>query len=169
MKFNLPLTCVFAGLILVGCGGESPAPVAGAASESPMAGSVKTPSAVEAVAAPAESDDGNCDVTVEGPGRTKVGQEAVATVSLRATGGYKLNQEAPFSVQIGEGPLTVGKTKLSIDDASVAAPHEVQMEIPFSSAAAGEHSLEIHARFGVCSDEDCGFCRKKRQLHTVVD
>lgn len=132
----------------------------------PVAAAGKGPAAA---ADTSGADGDNCDVTVEGPDRTKLGEPAVATVSLRATGGYKLNQEAPFSVEVGESELTVAKKDFSIDDASVAAPEEVQMEIPFSGHAAGDHDLEIHARFGVCSDDNCGFCRQKRKLKTVVD
>lgn len=140
-----------------------PAPTTRSNQDEKVAQAAATPSA------PASSGDDNCDVTLEGPGHAKVGESGVATVSLRATGGYKLNQEAPFSVKVGESELSVAKKSFSIDDASVAAPEEVQMEIPFTADAAGHHDLEIHARFGVCSDDNCGFCRQKKKLQTVVD
>jgi hypothetical protein len=123
-------------------------------------------------APPAEeplATDPDCDMTAAAPPRVRIGEPATMTVSMSASGAYKLNHEAPFSVGVTSDRLRTSKPRYSLDDASVLAPHAVTLEIPFLAHTPGEHALEVHASFGLCSDADCSLCKERRQLTTIVD
>ncbi len=140
---------------LVACNGPASPSEPAAAQDSPAA------------AAPAPSAD--CTVEVEGPSSAVVGTRTNATVTLRPRGRFEVNQDAPLSVRVSSDSLSLDKARYTVDDATVLAPDEVAMEIPFSAATPGRHTLEVHAHFGLCGGDACALCRKTAELTTVVD
>jgi hypothetical protein len=154
----------FVAILGLGCGGSKPEPTAAARAQAEPA-RASTPSPV-----PSDSEEGDCEVEVEGPESTQVGHSATARVALRATGGYKVNREAPLSVHLVGNAVRPSKASFSHEDASFDAADELHFEIPFTSDAPGDHALEVHAKFGICSDATCSFCSRARglELHTTT-
>ncbi|RMG96006.1 MAG: hypothetical protein D6705_12365 [Deltaproteobacteria bacterium] len=144
---------------LAGCGRD--------ASSTPERESSATPSGTRADPESAPSPE--CSVEVEGPTSAAVGEQAKATVTLRPHGRFEVNQDAPLSVRVRSSSLALEKERYGVDDATVLAPDEVALEIPFSAAAPGTHTLEVHAHFGLCGGDACALCRKAAELSTVVN
>lgn len=144
-------------LALAGCGTPA-APATPAPIPAPTA-------AAKGAADPAP----DCQVEVEGPASAAVGEASQARVTLRPTGAFEVNQEAPMEVAVRSDGLSTSKASYGVDDASVLAPREIQMSVPFTPTHSGEQTLEVKAHFGLCDGQACALCRKKAHLRTVVN
>lgn len=154
---------------LAACKKEAPAPSTPPASAAPApAPKDDVPAAVAAGARPttpppaaaagpagptAESE--NYLVKAESAGAA-VGQPAVATITVNATGGYHLNEEFPTAVEIvAPGGVTLPTAKFDKAAAKTWTPKLATWEIPFTAAAAGEQKFTATAKFAVCTDTTC--------------
>ncbi len=160
MSLRLSLV-ILVGLTGMGCsrnGGEPRPPAA-----RPTGPVVEPSRAAEATAS------FRCSVSVDELPKTAVGARGVARVSLRATNGYHVNQEAPLEVTVASDDLDLPRSRFGVAEASLLAQDEVRMEIPFSARTPGRKSMSVHARFGVCSDSKCAECRQLRRMSTLID
>lgn len=95
------------------------------------------------------------ELSIAAPKEAKVGEAAEATVTLQAKAPYKVNQEYPIKLKLGESAgltypaATVGKDKVTLE------AKKAVMKVPFTPSAAGEHSLRGVLAFSVCTDERC--------------
>jgi hypothetical protein len=120
--------------------------------------------------APAASFANRCTVDVEMPTHTAVGATGIARVTMRTTDGFHVNQEAPFEVAVAANELALPRgAKLGFNDATVLAPAEVKMDIPFTASAPGRKQLSVQAKFGICSESRCSECRRGSDTSALVD
>lgn len=142
---------------LLACNGSTPTDAVGASAAAPQGQAVDAPKGE------------NCDVSLEGPGTAKAGEPTYATLSLKAKGDWKVNQEAPLKVRVSSQDAEVPTTKLGLEEASMLADKEVRMEVPFTPHTEGPASIEVHANFGVCDNVNCDLCKEHREVETLVN
>ncbi len=136
---------------------------AGCSSSSPPA----PPAAKEptpAVAAAPEADEGPAPFEVEvqdweGP----AGEEAQILVTVKATSGFKINEQYPHKVQLDAPPdgLTVPMTTLRKEDAQLNGDKSITYTIPATAAKAGQYRLKGEVKLSVCSAEQCRMAKEK--------
>lgn len=103
------------------------------------------------------------------PLTAKVGQPATVTVSVKAKGGFHLNQEYPHKLKVAEVPAGVRleKTDLSRGDASLD-----EGSLTFTLAAtpekAGRYSLAATLKTSVCDEKQCILKSEKLTLRVVA-
>jgi hypothetical protein len=76
-------------------------------------------------------------------------------VSLTPRGVYHVNQDYPFSVSLTAAGVTFPKAELGKADAAKFDEKSVQLDVPFSAAAAGKYSVSALVKFAVCTPETC--------------
>jgi hypothetical protein len=95
------------------------------------------------------------DVKVTSPS-AKVGERAVAKVSVSPKGPFHVNLEYPVKLSIvAPDGVTVEKAKQNKDDAKRFDKERLDFEVAFTSGASGKKSFTGEVRFAVCTDTDC--------------
>jgi hypothetical protein len=151
----LALSCV---ALLAGCGGGEPA--APAAAAEPPAPAAPTPAPTPAPAAPAAAatdkvDDATFELALKPTGPYAPGKVQSFAVSLKPKGEYHVNQDYPFSVSLTGQGVSFPKAELGKSDAAKFDDNAIELDVPFTAAAAGKHSVSAHVKFAVCTPETC--------------
>lgn len=85
--------------------------------------------------------------------RTEVetGQLTHARLFVVAKAGWKVNGKFPFKVEItGADGVSLGKTVLKKDDATVMNEHKAVFKIPYKATSDGTHTLKAKVKMSVC-------------------
>ncbi len=145
---------------LMGCGENEPEP-------DPVPAPEPSEEAAEPEAAPeaapgadsagprAEADSYVLEARPE-EGGYEAGSLGQFAIRLSGRGGWHLNQDFPFSVEL-EGPATVTFPKATLEkgDAAEFTDDAARVDVPFTPAAAGEHEVRARVSFAVCSPTSC--------------
>jgi hypothetical protein len=140
------------------CGGAEPAPAAPA--EPPPAAAPAAPAPAPAAAAPAAAasdrvDDPTFELALKPTGPYAPGKVQSFAVSLKPRGEYHVNQDYPFSVSLTGQGVSFPKAELGKSDAAKFDDHAIELDVPFTAAAAGKHSVSALVKFAVCTPETC--------------
>jgi hypothetical protein len=152
----LVLSCL---ALLAGCGGAEPA--APAAAAEPAAPAAPTPAApaaptpAPAAAATDKVEEPSFELALKPTGPYAPGKVQSFAVSLKPRGEYHVNQDYPFSVSLTGQGVTFPKAELGKPDAAKFDDHSIELDVPFSAAAAGKHSVSALVKFAVCTPETC--------------
>jgi hypothetical protein len=84
------------------------------------------------------------------------GSTAMATLTIKAKGGWHMNAEAPITLALTPAPgLTVPKLKLGRADLAASSADSARFDIPVSAAEPGKKSVGAEARFVICQESAC--------------
>ena len=153
----LALSCIglYAGG-LAGCGGGESQPAAPPTATAPSEPApAPKPAPAPAVAASERVDDATFELALKPTGPYAPGKVQSFAVSLKPKGEYHVNQDYPFSVSLTGQGVTFPKAELGKSDAAKFDDHAVELDVPFTAAAAGKHSVSALVKFAVCTPETC--------------
>lgn len=151
----LVLSCI---ALLAGCGGGEPAaPAAAPEPAAPAPAPVPAPAAAPAAAAAATDtvEDASFSLALKPTGPYAPGKVQSFAVSLKPKGEYHVNQDYPFSVSLTGQGVSFPKAELGKSDAAKFDDHAIELDVPFTAAAAGKHTATAHVKFAVCTPETC--------------
>ncbi|MDD9940357.1 MAG: hypothetical protein OXU20_04745 [Myxococcales bacterium] len=142
-----------------------PTPGASAADEADKAAAEKPPAELAASAS-----DPSFQLSLKPAGPYAAGKLGTFVVDLEPRGEYHVNEEYPMSVTVsaGEG-LNLPKKELKKDDAAEFGEKRARFEVPFTPATTGEHRVQAHVRFAVCTPETCVPDERKLALALPVE
>jgi hypothetical protein len=152
MKFA---TVALLGAVAVGAG----------TGEAVAAGVKKAPQKAPATAlATIERDAFSIDV---GDGKGAAGTEVAMTVTVKAKGGYHVNQEFPHHLTLGELPagLKIEKKDLKRGDAELSE-RALAFKVSATPEKKGRYTIPATLKTSVCDDKECMV--KKEKLSIVV-
>jgi len=146
---------VGAAITFAGCG-DDPKPTA-APEPAPVAAPVVAPTApTKAPAAAADrAEDASFELALKPTGPYETGKVQSFSVSLKPRGEYHVNQDYPFSVSLSAEGVSFPKAELGKADAAKFDDNAVELDVPFTVAAAGEHKVSALVKFAVCTPETC--------------
>ena len=147
-------------LALAACGGGEPAPAAPAEPPAAAAPAAPAPTPAPAPADPAAAasdrvDDPTFELALKPTGPYAPGKVQSFAVSLKPRGEYHVNQDYPFSVSLTGQGVAFPKAELGKSDAAKFDDHAIELDVPFTAAAAGKHSVSALVKFAVCTPETC--------------
>jgi len=84
------------------------------------------------------------------------GKEGLAIVTVSAKGEFKINQQFPFRLKLGEAPegVTYPKSVLKRDDGAFTEKQAV-FKFPFVAQKPGKYVLSGTVSISVCNDKKC--------------
>lgn len=152
----------FAAIVaaLVGCGGGEPAapaapePAPAAPAPAPTPAPAPAPAAAPAAASD-KVEDPSFELALKPTGTYAAGKVQSFALSLKPKGVYHVNQDYPFSVSLTAEGVTFPKAELGKADAAKFDEKAVELDVPFSAAEAGKHSVSALVKFAVCTPETC--------------
>ncbi|AKT38672.1 hypothetical protein [Chondromyces crocatus] len=106
------------------------------------------------------------------PAAAKANSKAEATVSVTATGAWKINQEYPAKLVLDEtSGLTFEKAKLTKDDKGSVKidDHAVEFKIAVTPSAAGAKEIKGKVKFGVCDAAKTQCLSKEEAVSIKLD
>lgn len=84
------------------------------------------------------------------------GKRGVLELQIRPVDGYKVNREAPLSVDVESAQLKFAKTRLGLKDTRDAKSPSLEFKVGFEAGGeAGEALIRVRAAFFVCDDKVC--------------
>jgi len=90
--------------------------------------------------------------------KVKIGEATNLSVKIIALAPAKINKEAPMALELKPNVnLTYPKFKFAKSDAKKSDDREIQWEISLKALKAGNHQIEGHLSFYLCTDK---WCRK---------
>jgi len=118
----------------------------------------------------ATATDPSFQLSLKPAGPYEAGKLGTFVVDLEPRGEYHVNEEYPMSVTVsaGEG-MTLPKAELKKADAAEFGQKRARFEVPFTPTAKGEHRVEAHVRFAVCTPETCVPDERKLALALPVE
>ena len=141
---------------LAACGGEPAAPAPAPAPAAPPSAAPAPPApAAPAAAASDRVEDPTFELALKPTGPYAAGKVQSFAVSLKPRGEYHVNQDYPFSVSLTAEGVTFPKAELGKSDAAKFDDNVVQLDVPFTAAAAGKHTVSALVKFAVCTPETC--------------
>ncbi len=160
-RATLAISLLLSAAACGGNGNAAPPSAPVTAPAAPAAEPAKPAAAAPAAAAPAAPpsdhvDDPSFELAAVPAGPYAVGKLGSFAVSLKPRGVYHVNQEYPVSISLkGDDGLSFPKAELAKSDATKFDLKLARFEVPFTPAKAGDHKVEAHVRFAVCTDENC--------------
>ena len=148
----LALSCI---ALLAGCGGGEPAAPAPAPAAPAPSAPAPAPAPAAAAAATDKVDDATFELALKPTGPYAPGKVQSFAVSLKPKGEYHVNQDYPFSVSLTGQGVSFPKAELGKSDAAKFDDKAIELDVPFTAAAAGKHSVSAHVKFAVCTPETC--------------
>lgn len=102
------------------------------------------------------------------PQAAEVGKVAEIVVSVRAKGGFHLNQEYPHKLTLDDVPagLRVPKTGLTRSDAELGE-RTLTFKLEATPEKAGRHDLKATLKTSVCDESQCILKSEKLSLRVV--
>lgn len=97
------------------------------------------------------------------PGAITAGQEAIVTITVVPTKGYKWNDEYPakFVVSAADG-VTLGKTEFKAMAKDIVPKDRLAaFKVPINVGTPGSRALTLKGGFSVCNKTSCKIFRKK--------
>lgn len=158
---------------LMGCDDEAkpPAEPTSPVTAAPAEPTAKAEPAAEAPEAlTSTASDPSFLLSLKPAGPYAAGKLGTFVVDLEPRGEYHVNEDYPMSVTVsaGEG-LSLPKAELQKDDAAEFGEKKARFEVPFTPATKGEHRVQAHVRFAVCTPETCVPDERKLALALPVE
>ncbi len=103
------------------------------------------------------------------PSSAAVGQVASVSVSVKAKGGFHLNQDYPHKLKLEDVPagVRVEKTELRRADAELDE-RQLTFKLVATPEKAGRHTIHAVLKTSVCDDKQCILKSEKLTLHVVA-
>lgn len=166
-------------VVMLGCGGgqsdKAPATAEPAAPHVAEEKPAQAPPSEAAAAKPAEplsdkASDPSFMLQLKPAGPYATGKLGTVVLDLEPREPYHVNQEYPMSVSVSaKDGITLPKAELQKGDAAEYTEKRARFEVPFTPTAAGEHQIEAHVRFAVCTPETCVPDERKLALAVPVE
>jgi hypothetical protein len=88
--------------------------------------------------------------------KVAVGGTGTASLTIKVSGGWHVNDEAPISVVLTPPPgLSVKKDKLTRADLAASSKESARFDIPVTASEAGKKTIGAEARFVLCQEQAC--------------
>jgi len=162
--------------LLVGCGGQEASPPASAPAPAAPATAPAAPAAAPAApAAPAAAatdrvEDASFELALKPTGPYAPGKVQSFSVSLKPRGEYHVNKDYPFSVSLtAPAGVSFPKAELGKADATKFDDNAIELDVPFTAAAAGTHKVSALVKFAVCTPETCVPDERTLALNLAVE
>jgi len=161
--------------LLAGCGGQEPAAPATAPTPAapPAAAPAAPPAPAAAAPAAAASDrveDPSFELALKPTGPYAPGKVQSFNVSLKPRGEYHVNKDYPFSVSLtAPAGVSFPKAELGKADAAKFDDNAIELDVPFTAAAAGKHTVSALVKFAVCTPETCVPDERTLALNLAVE
>lgn len=118
------------------------------------------------------AEDAPADYTIEATAApVKAGTEGFAIVTIKIRGGYHWNKEYPAKATVATSGDAIGVSKTEFKQTSGDFESEetvATLKIPVNGKTAGEGTLTVDTRFGVCSDKVCLIKKASANVTVVV-
>jgi hypothetical protein len=106
--------------------------------------------------AKSKAEGNGFSVEMKAGGPYAAGKEGAATVSIVATGEFKINQQFPFKVKLGDPPegVTYPKRVVKKEDGTFDEKKGT-LKVPFVAQRAGKFVISATVSLSVCNDKKC--------------
>lgn len=92
----------------------------------------------------------------KGDAKVAIGATTIATLTIKARGGWHVNAEAPITVALtAPAGVSLKKEKLSRGDLAASSAESARFEIPVSATEAGKKTINAETRFVMCQQSAC--------------
>jgi hypothetical protein len=103
------------------------------------------------------------------PPPSKAGAPGTATVTVRTRGGWKLNTDYPFKLELSPpAGVTVAKSVLRKGDARRFEEREAALDIVITAARAGQADVGAIVKFATCDDASCAVHKEVFTITTTA-
>ena len=77
-------------------------------------------------------------------------------ITLSAKEPWHVNQDYPIAIHLtAPAGVALAKSTLERADAAAFGEREARFDVPFTPSAPGEHEVQAHVSFAMCTDENC--------------
>lgn len=108
-------------------------------------------------------------VEIVAPPPSKAGAPGTATVTVRPRGGWKLNTEYPFKLELAPAAgVKVAKTVLRKDDARRFGEGGADVDVVITAAKIGQSAVAATVKFAMCDDASCAVHKESFTITTTA-
>lgn len=102
------------------------------------------------------AEDPTYELRATAAGPYTAGSEASFQIQLTPRGEYHVNQDFPMEIALsGPDGVTLPGDTLGNGDAAEFTEETARFDVPFTAAAAGEHTVTAEVDFAVCTPQAC--------------
>ena len=102
------------------------------------------------------AEDPTYELRATAAGPYTAGSEANFQIQLTPRGDYHVNQDFPMEIALsGPDGVTLPASALVNGDAAEFTEETARFDVPFTAAAAGEHTVTAEVDFAVCTPQAC--------------
>jgi hypothetical protein len=88
--------------------------------------------------------------------KVAVGATGMASLTIKAKGGWHVNAEAPITVALtAPSGVTLQKAKLTRADLAASTVDSARFDIPIAAKETGKQTIAAEARFVICQEQAC--------------
>jgi hypothetical protein len=88
--------------------------------------------------------------------KVAVGATAMASLTIKAKGGWHVNAEAPITVALtAPSGVTLQKVKLTRADLAASTVDSARFDIPVAAKEMGKQTIAAETRFVICQEQAC--------------
>lgn len=118
------------------------------------------------------AEDAPAEYTIEATAvPVKAGTQGFAIVTIKTQGGYHWNKEYPAKATVATSGDSIGvdKTEFKQTSGDFQAEETVAtLKIPVNGKSAGEGTVTVDTRFGLCTDQVCLIKKASANVTVVV-